>query len=113
MRVFGSRTTLSPSSTSNTASCGTYFPITTSNTVSGVESSRPIGPHSHVQKTAATSTAIGETPVLEPITLGSTTLLTNSFVPTDIATLTRKPPYPGNAAHASASGTAAPSHGPM
>ena len=35
-------------------------------TVSGVASSRPIGPHSHAQKTAATMMAIGESPVLEP-----------------------------------------------
>ena len=40
--------------------------MTTRQTVSGVASTRPTGPQSHVQKTAAMISAIGETPVLEP-----------------------------------------------
>ncbi len=35
-------------------------------TVSGVDSTRPTGPHSHAQKIAATMIASGERPVREP-----------------------------------------------
>ncbi len=35
-------------------------------TVSGVESSSPTPPQSHVQNVAATITATGESPVLDP-----------------------------------------------
>ena len=35
-------------------------------TVSGVESSSPTPPQSHVQKVAATMIATGESPVLDP-----------------------------------------------
>ena len=44
-------------------------------TVSGVESSNPTPPHSHVQNVAATMTATGDTPVLDPYRKGSTALL--------------------------------------
>src|SRR5689334_797643 len=113
MRVVGSSTGSSPRSTSKTANCGTYFPITTSNTVRGVESKSPIGPQSQVQKTADTRTAIGDTPVLEPRTFGSTAWLTTISMPTNIARVTKNTPLPGNAANAKARGTAAPSQGPM
>jgi hypothetical protein len=43
-----------------------YLPITTRHTVIGMASSKPIGPHSHVQNAAATSNAIGDTPVRLP-----------------------------------------------
>ena len=44
----------------------TCRPSTTRQTVSGVTSSSPIGPHSQVQNTAAAMTARGESPVLDP-----------------------------------------------
>ena len=40
--------------------------MTTRIAVSGVDSSSPTGPHSHVQKTADTSTASVDIPVLDP-----------------------------------------------
>src|ERR1700719_557508 len=46
---------------------------TTRHKVKGVESKRPSGPHNHVQKDAATTTATGERPALRPHTSGSTT----------------------------------------
>ena len=44
----------------------TCRPSTTRHMVSGVDSSRPTGPHSNVQKAAATMTATPESPVLWP-----------------------------------------------
>jgi len=41
----------------------TWRPITTRQSVIGVERMRPIGPHIQVQNTAATITATGERPV--------------------------------------------------
>jgi hypothetical protein len=40
--------------------------MTTRQTVSGVASTSPTGPQSQVQNTAATISAMDETPVLEP-----------------------------------------------
>jgi len=51
--------------------------------------------------------------VLEPSTWGSTAWLTKISTPTNMASVTKKTPFPGNAANAKARGTAAPSHGPM
>ena len=44
-----------------------YLPMTTRHTVSGMARNSPTVPHSHVQNAAATSSAIGETPVRLPI----------------------------------------------
>ena len=43
---------------------GTFWPMTTRHTVSGVERTSPSGPQTQVQKIAATSRATGVTPVL-------------------------------------------------
>ena len=51
-------------------------------TVSGMDSSSPMGPQSHVQNTAEASTAIGESPVLEPRGLGSIIWLMTSTMTT-------------------------------
>ena len=56
----------SPSSVWRNSNCGTYRPSTTMHTVSGIDSSSPTPPHSHVQKLAATITATGDSPVLDP-----------------------------------------------
>ena len=45
----------------------------TRQSVTGVEIISPIGPHSHVQKMAATITDTGESPVEWPYSKGSTT----------------------------------------
>ena len=47
-------------------SSGIYRPITATQTVSGVASRSPTGPHSQVQKITARMTAIGERPALLP-----------------------------------------------
>src|SRR5262245_41488304 len=98
---------------SRNASCGTYFPITTSSTVSGVDSSSPTGPHSHVQNTADTSTATVDSPVLEPYSHGSTTLLLISSTTTNNAAVSTNWRKPGNAPIETISGNDAPIHGPM
>ena len=41
-------------------------PITTRHTVNGVARTSPTGPHIQVQNTAATMSAIDDTPVLDP-----------------------------------------------
>src|SRR4051812_47641915 len=46
---------------------------TTRQSVSGVDSSKPKGPHSQVQNDAVTTTATGDRPALFPQTNGSTT----------------------------------------
>ena len=53
-----------PSRTSRNSSRGTCRPSTTRQSVSGVDRISPIGPHSQLQKIAATTTEIGESPVL-------------------------------------------------
>src|SRR6266446_2532114 len=62
-------------------SCGTYLPSTTRHTVNGVDMTRPIGPHSHVQNAAATSKATCEMPVLWLKSSGSMTLTVVSSRP--------------------------------
>src|SRR4051794_8571066 len=87
--------------------------MTTKITVSGMDSSNPIGPQSHVQNTAEASTAIGDRPVLDPSKFGSITWLISSSMPTNMATVAAKTPLPGCAAKASANGNAAPIQVPM
>src|SRR4051812_28241438 len=64
--------------------------MTTRQTVSGVASTSPGAPQSHVQKTAATMRAMAETPVLDPYSIGSITLLLSSSITTKSATVRRK-----------------------
>jgi hypothetical protein len=65
-RPFGSRTGLSPTKALRNSSCGIYFPMTTRQTVRGVDNINPAVPHNQVQKTAANSNAKGDTPILAP-----------------------------------------------
>ena len=53
--------------------------MTTRQTVSGVERMSPTGPHSHVQKTAATISAMGVTPVLELYSQGFDQIVAKQF----------------------------------
>src|SRR5262245_8992807 len=62
-------------------SCGTYRAATTRHTVIGRAIIRPIGPHSHVQKSAENITPTIDTPVVVPYTHGSTPLLNNNSRP--------------------------------
>src|SRR3984885_10186711 len=66
------------SKTLKTWKAGKYRPKATKEAVRGVESSRPIGPHSQVQNIAETMTAKGDIPALPPKTIGSITLLVNT-----------------------------------
>src|SRR5687767_10408869 len=68
----------SPKSTSKNSSCGTYLPSTTRHTVSGLDKTRPIGPHKKPQNTAASTVATTETPMLMPYNQGSMMLLLTS-----------------------------------
>ncbi len=54
---------------------GMWRPITTRQTVSGVDSSKPTGPHNVVQTSAAKIRAKDKTPALVPYSHGSSTLL--------------------------------------
>src|SRR3982750_3005875 len=87
--------------------------MTTSTAVSGVDSSSPIGPQSHVQKTAATSTASVDMPVLDPYSSGSTAWLTMSSIVTKSATVAKKTLLCSKNPNATTIGPAAPIHGPM
>src|SRR5579862_2981911 len=66
----------SESTTVRNSNSGTCFPRTASDTVNGVDNSKPTGPHNHVQKIAATSRANDEVPVRLPLTMGSNTYAT-------------------------------------
>src|SRR6476646_6593278 len=90
------------------SNCGTYLPITTRQTVRGVESSNPTGPQSHVQNTAATSTANADMPVLAPYQNGSTTWLITISITSNKTMVARNGAYPEHSAIDSASGNAAP-----
>ena len=57
---------IAPKRTPRNSSWGTYRPMTTRQTVSGVDRNRPTGPQSVVQNTAAMMIAKEERPVLEP-----------------------------------------------
>ncbi len=50
-----------------------WRPATTRHSVSGVDTSSPIGPQIQLQKIAATTTDSGDSPVLWPYSCGSTT----------------------------------------
>ena len=80
--------------------------------MSGVDRSSPAGPHSVVQNTAATRTATGESPVLEPYSQGSSTLLLNSSRVTNSAMVSSGSVHPGAAANDNAIGNSAAITGP-
>src|SRR5579859_2820679 len=103
----------SPSRISRNVSCGTYLPSTTRQTVNGVESSSPIGPHSHVQNTADTSTASADIPVDAPYQYGSTNWLTTSSRIANSTTVPMNTSLPENSANDNRSGTAAAIKIPM
>ncbi len=76
----------------------TWRPATTRHRVSGVDSSRPIGPHSAPQNSAETITASGDRPELWPYTFGSITFATSSSSATKTATQDRASVQPGSMA---------------
>src|SRR5690606_26167552 len=81
-------------------------------TVSGVASSKPIGPHSVVQKMAARMIATAEMLVLDPYSHGSTKLLLTISMTTTSPSVSRNVVQPGSTATASSSGNDADSTGP-
>src|SRR5690348_2751321 len=103
----------SPSSTVMNRSAGTYLAITTRHTVSGMASTSPMAPHSHVQKIAAMIMPSPETPMLLPYRSGSATLLTISSSTTNTATTSRASVQLSETAIDTAIGSAAEIHGPM
>src|SRR6185295_19210710 len=104
MRNGGARTGSSRSRMSTNLSWGTYLPITTRTTVIGVESNNPIGPQSHTQKTADTSTASGDIPVDAPYHIGSMNCATIISRTVNIDRVPRKTALTGNSAKASSNG---------
>src|SRR5437763_6276794 len=97
---------------SRNRSCGTCFPITTRQTVSGVANSNPIGPHSHVQNTADARIATVEIPVLAPYSSGSITLTVKSSIVANNPTVHTNTLQPGYTASEISSGNDAAIHGP-
>src|SRR5438477_6261180 len=93
--------------------CGTYFPMTTSTTVSGVLSNRPMRPQSHVQNTAATMMATVDRPVLAPYSHGSRTLLVINSIATNRMMVSRNCCDPGNLANEISTGSEQPIQTPM
>src|SRR5215207_5606132 len=94
-------------------SCGTCLPTTSTQTVSGVASSKPTGPHNHIQKTAASITATADTPVFLPYSQGSNRLLLNSSSATNRPTVQMVGAQPGENASDSPIGSRAAIQGPM
>ena len=90
-----------------------FAPMTTRQTVSGVERMSPTGPHSHVQNTAATMSAIGVTPVLELYSQGSIRLLLSSSRIMKRPIASNGIVQLGETASESVIGSAAPIQGPM
>src|SRR5436190_8630747 len=82
-------------------------------TVKGVAINRPPAPHSHAQKTADTITAIGDIPVLDPYSHGSTTLLEISSTTTKSAAVSTTALQPGDTAKDNRIGKDAAIHGPI
>src|SRR5262245_13766387 len=91
---------------------GMYLPITTRQTVIGVASSRPSGPHSHVQQSAETTIATCDTPALLPDRHGSSTLLLTSSSSTKNPITSSVNVQPSNTATAISTGIAAAIQGP-
>ena len=86
--------------------------MTSRHTVSGVAMTRPMGPHSSVQKLADTSSDIADNPVLAPYSHGSTMLLLSSSSTMINPSVHSTRFQPGSTAKASASGNTADSSGP-
>src|SRR3954447_23986350 len=93
-------------------SCGTCRPITTMQTVSGVASRTPTGPHSVIQKTAAAMIATGDSPVLLPYSQGSSTLLLNSSSTTNNPMVRSGSVQPGDTANDRTIGNSEDTTGP-
>ena len=82
-------------------------------TVKGVESSSPTPPQSHVQNVAATITAAGESPVVEPYSHGSRALPVSDSNTTNSPAVSSTGHHESDDASANASGAAALIHTPM
>jgi len=78
----------------------TWRPATTRQSVSGVETMRPTGPHSAPQKSAAAMMPKGAMPMVWPYTCGSSTLATSASSAASVATLHKASDHPGSTAAA-------------
>ena len=78
-----------------------WRPATTRHSVSGVETSSPIGPQIQLQKIAATTTDSGDRPVLWPYSCGSTTCAGDQFHHREQAQHSNTSAQPGSTAAAS------------
>jgi hypothetical protein len=81
-----------------------WRPSTTRQTVSGVASSSPIGPHRKAQNAAETMMAMGDRPVLWPYSSGSTTWLTSTSVTMNNPSTNTASDQPGEITTASSTG---------
>src|SRR5919109_5657282 len=102
----------SPISTHRNSSSGMYLATTTRQTVSGVASTRPIGPHAHVQNATAMSRPTSDTPALRAYSSTSRMPLVKSSSTANSATTSNPLVQPGNTAMLTATGSPAPSQIP-
>src|SRR3954454_730733 len=86
---------------------GTCRPITTRQTVSGMDNSKPTGPHNHDQKIADATIARGEIRALAPYSHGSTALPITNSKTINSTKVSTTAVHPGVAANASSSGATA------
>ncbi|NNJ26366.1 hypothetical protein LzC2_24490 [Planctomycetes bacterium LzC2] len=86
--------------------------MTVRQTVSGMARIKPTGPHSHSQNVAAASTPIVDTPVPDPYSHGSMTLLLISSSRTNIPTTSSGWLQPSDTTTDRAIGKSAAIHGP-
>ena len=86
--------------------------MTTRHTVSGVASSRPSGPHAHVQNATAMSRPTSETPALRAYSSTSSTPLVNTSSTAKSPTTSSPFVQPSNTAIVIATGSPAPSQMP-
>src|SRR3970040_2504983 len=112
MRFLGSKTGSFPSRTPRKDNWGTCLPITNKQTVNGVARRSPTGPHNHIQKMAATSTATADTPVFLPYSQGSRMLLLMSSSTTNSQMVSSGANQPVETANDRLIGIAAAIHGP-
>src|SRR3990170_3624882 len=99
--------------TSKNSSRSTCRQSTTRQTVSGVDKTSPMGPHSAVQNVADATTATGDKPVLCPYTIGSITCPTTGSTTINSANVQSSMVQLGSTATESTSGNAAAMTAPM
>src|SRR4051812_15238840 len=91
---------------------GINRPMDTKQTVKGVDKSKPTGPHSQVQNTAAASTASGVMPVEVPYSHGSITFATMISMTAKRPKVNKGLVQLGSTANARANGIEAAIHAP-